>query len=65
MAGNGRVLAKDTDICGFKMPRGTPVVSFNYGIHRNPEFWENPEVIELSCICIQLHLSLNNAYNMI
>ena len=40
----GRVLDKDTEICGYTMPKGTVVGSRIYTVHRHPDFWENPDV---------------------
>ena len=40
----GRVLAQDTEICGYTMPKGTAVATNIYTVHRLPEFWENPDV---------------------
>ena len=40
----GRCLDQDTDIGGYKMPKGTNVWINNYAVHHNPDVWENPEV---------------------
>ena len=40
----GRVLAKPTEIAGFKMPAGTSVAVGIYMVHHHPDFWENPYV---------------------
>ena len=43
----GRVLAKPTEIAGFKMPAGTSVGVGIYMVHHHPDFWENPYVCEI------------------
>ena len=41
---SGRSLATPTEIEGFKLPAGTPLLAWIYMVHRHPDFWENPEV---------------------
>ena len=40
----GRVLAKDTEICGYTLPKGASVFCSIYIVNRHPDFWENPTV---------------------
>ena len=44
VSGTGRVLDSPRELGGFMMPKGTAVGNNIYGVHRNPDFWENPEV---------------------
>ena len=40
---NVRDTARDITICGIKIPKGTDVTIPVHAVHRNPEFWPNPE----------------------
>ena len=40
----GRKLAQDTTIEGHVMPAGAFVFAQIFAMHRNPNYWENPEV---------------------
>ena len=58
-----RVLDQDTNITGYDMPKGTSVVLFIYAIHRNPDFWENPDVRNKCLfnpvhVCTSIHIAL-------
>ena len=49
-----RVLDQDTNITGYDMSKGTSVVAFIYAIHRHPDFWENPDVIQYLTQCMHV-----------
>jgi len=38
----GRKAAKETVICGRKIPKGTAVMAATWKIHHDPNFWEDP-----------------------
>ncbi|MDH5555816.1 MAG: cytochrome P450 [Alphaproteobacteria bacterium] len=38
-----RVATRDDEIAGVKIPKGTTVMLSPYAMHRNPEFWPEPE----------------------
>lgn len=38
-----RLALADDEVNEFKFPKDTIVIMFYYGLHRNPEFWKNPE----------------------
>lgn len=38
-----RVAAYDTELDGYRVPKGTHISLHVYSIHHNPEFWPNPE----------------------
>ena len=37
-----RVALRDDQFNGFSFPKGTIIIPFFYGLHRNKEFWKNP-----------------------
>lgn len=39
-----RVAIEDDEIKGYKIPKGTIVMNFIYGVHHSEKYWENPEV---------------------
>lgn len=39
----GRTPSKDTDVLGYKFPKGAGVNITIYGVHRHPDIWENPD----------------------
>jgi len=41
-----RTAVKDDEIGGYYIPAGSGVLVSPYSMHRNPEFWENPEVFD-------------------
>ena len=43
-----RVAVDDDEIEGVHIPAGTMVVPYIYGIHRNPDVWDNPEAFDPS-----------------
>ena len=38
-----RLALEDDGVGGLSIPKGTTVICFIYGLHRNPAFWENPD----------------------
>ena len=44
VAGIGRVLDSPRELGGFMMPKGTAILNSIFIVHRNPDFWENPDV---------------------
>jgi cytochrome P450 len=38
-----RIALEDDEVCGIKVPAGTLVMPYIYGVHHNPDFWEAPE----------------------
>jgi len=43
-----RVAAADDEIEGIHIPAGTVVITYIYGLHRNPDVWEDPETFDPS-----------------
>ncbi len=43
-----RLAVEDDEIDGIRIPRGTMVLPYIYGLHRDPEHWPNPEVFDPS-----------------
>ncbi|KAF6217028.1 hypothetical protein GE061_001381 [Apolygus lucorum] len=41
--GNGRCLTKDTDICGYSIPKGTQIVFQHYAISNSNDYFEDAE----------------------
>jgi len=37
-----RIALDDDEVCGIRIPAGTMVVPYIYGVHHNPEFWPDP-----------------------
>ena len=42
--GVGRILRENTEICGYKLPKGVSAFCNIYIVNRHPDFWENPTV---------------------
>lgn len=40
---NVRDTAEDIELCGVKIPKGTDITIPVHAVHRNPEFWPDPE----------------------
>jgi len=40
--GGQRLLAEDTTLSGYAIPKGTEVWVDTYSVHRNPKYWDNP-----------------------
>lgn len=38
-----RVALEDDEVEGYFIPKGTVVLSFIYGVHHSPDYWEQPE----------------------
>ena len=43
-----REAQNDDEFRGIKIPKGTTVIPYIYGVHHNPEVWENPEIFDPS-----------------
>lgn len=43
-----REAQKDDEFQGIKIPAGTTVIPYIYGVHHNEAYWENPEVFDPS-----------------
>lgn len=41
-----REALKDDEFNGMKIPAGTTVIPYIYGVHHNPDVWDNPEVFD-------------------
>lgn len=41
-----REAARDTELCGYALPRGTIVMMTPYFTHRHPDFWADPEAFQ-------------------
>lgn len=39
----GRENLEDDDLFGYKLPKGSPMISSIWSLHRRPDLWENPE----------------------
>ena len=39
----GRVAVADDEVLGYRIPKGSTVFFSVYGLHRNPEYWPDPE----------------------
>lgn len=44
--GTGRTLDEDVDIKGYKFKKGSPLIYSSYSVHRNPQFYPNPEAFD-------------------
>jgi len=54
-----RIALEDDEICGIKIPKGTMVIPYIYGSHRNLEHWRDPEVFDPDRFLPQRHKPRN------
>lgn len=43
LIGSNYLTNSDTELGGYRIPKNTHILSNLYGIHMDPEIWENPE----------------------